>query len=167
MKFVFLMGLVAIAGFFGCLKKMIGLEYEKLSIVANLFNCIVIAVPPGLPAAASCGLLFAISRLKKQQIFCISPPRVNSAGRITRFVFDKTGTITEEGLTVLGYRPVLEGGPNKFEDLAIPYRMDPIDTAASMPKPERSSVLIKKITSRKTENEGNEAVEIIDQNPII
>jgi magnesium-transporting ATPase (P-type) len=64
MKFVFLMGMVAILGFFGCLRKMRLLEYEPLSILSNFFNCIVIAVPPGLPAAASCGLLFAIGRLQ-------------------------------------------------------------------------------------------------------
>lgn len=110
MKFVFGMGFVAILGYLGCLKKMVELEYTDLGFVSNLFSCIVIAVPPGLPAAASCGLLFALDRLKKLQIFCISPPRVNSAGRITRFVFDKTGTITEEGLTVFGLRIVASNG---------------------------------------------------------
>ena len=119
MKFVFLMGFVAILGFLGCIKKMMELEYEKLGFVSNLFSCIVIAVPPGLPAAASCGLLFALNRLQKLKIFCISPPRVNSAGRITRFVFDKTGTITEEGLTVFGYRSVQNDGTNKFDDLTL------------------------------------------------
>lgn len=63
MKFVFLMGGVALLGFFGCLKQMKVLEYDQLTILSNFFNCIVIAVPPGLPAAASCGLLFAIGRL--------------------------------------------------------------------------------------------------------
>jgi cation-transporting ATPase 13A3/4/5 len=65
---------------------------------------ITIAVPPALPAAMSCGMIFAINRLKKRNIFCISPPRINVAGHIETFVFDKTGTLTEEGLSVLGFR---------------------------------------------------------------
>lgn len=69
-------------------------------------NCVVVAVPPGLPAAATSGIIFAIYRLSKLKIFCIAPARINLAGKISRFVFDKTGTITEEGLTVLGYRVV-------------------------------------------------------------
>ena len=53
----------------------------------------------------SCGIVFAINRLKKMNIFCISPPRINMAGQIHTFVFDKTGTLTEEGLSVMGFRP--------------------------------------------------------------
>ena len=53
----------------------------------------------------SCGVVFALNRLKRQDIFCISPPRINMAGQISTFVFDKTGTLTEEGLSVLGFRP--------------------------------------------------------------
>ena len=63
-----------------------------------------VTVPPALPAAMSCGIVFAINRLKKQDIFCISPPRINMAGQLATFVFDKTGTLTEEGLSVLGFR---------------------------------------------------------------
>jgi P-type E1-E2 ATPase len=44
------------------------------------------------------GTAFAISRLKRRKIFCISPPRVNVSGRVNLMVFDKTGTLTEDGL---------------------------------------------------------------------
>jgi cation-transporting ATPase 13A2 len=44
------------------------------------------------------GTAFAISRLKKKRIYCISPPRVNVSGRVNLMVFDKTGTLTEDGL---------------------------------------------------------------------
>ncbi len=67
-------------------------------------DLITITVPPALPAAMSIGTSFALSRLKKKQIYCISPPRVNMAGKIGVFCFDKTGTLTEDGLSVLGYR---------------------------------------------------------------
>lgn len=59
---------------------------------------ITIAVPPALPAAMTAGTVFAISRLKKKKIYCISPPRVNVSGRVNLMVFDKTGTLTEDGL---------------------------------------------------------------------
>lgn len=59
------------------------------------------------------GTSFAISRLKKSSIFCISPPRVNICGKIDMMCFDKTGTLTQEGLDVLGFRcSVPEGLPD-------------------------------------------------------
>jgi cation-transporting ATPase 13A2 len=65
-----------------------------------------ITVPPSLPAAMSIGMMFAIRRLKKKKIFCISPPKINISGRVSTCVFDKTGTLTEEGLDLYGFRPV-------------------------------------------------------------
>jgi cation-transporting ATPase 13A2 len=44
--------------------------------------------------------------MKNDRIYCISPNRVNVAGRVTTFVFDKTGTITEDSLSVMGSRSV-------------------------------------------------------------
>jgi cation-transporting P-type ATPase 13A2 len=52
------------------------------------------------------GTAFAISRLRKHKIYCISPPRVNVTGRVNMMVFDKTGTLTEDGLQVYGFRGV-------------------------------------------------------------
>ena len=72
-------------------------------MIDRSLDLITITVPPALPAAMTCGTVFAISRLKKSKIFCISPPRVNLAGRVTTFAFDKTGTLTEEGLSVQGF----------------------------------------------------------------
>jgi len=160
MKFVFIMGLVAIIGFFCVIKKMKELDYEPLGFLSNFFSCIVIAVPPGLPAAASCGLLFALNRLEKLNIFCISPPKVNSAGRITRFVFDKTGTITEEGLTVYGYQHIVNDSTVEFDDITLNIQQniqtttnEPINTTENI-----GGVFIRKITSRKSDqaNEVNQ-----------
>jgi cation-transporting P-type ATPase 13A2 len=52
------------------------------------------------------GTVFAINRLKRKKIYCISPPRVNVSGRVNLMVFDKTGTLTEDGLQVYGFRSV-------------------------------------------------------------
>jgi cation-transporting ATPase 13A2 len=63
-------------------------------------------VPPALPATLTIGTNFALSRLRKQQIYCISPQRVNVGGKLDVVCFDKTGTLTEDGLDVLGVRLV-------------------------------------------------------------
>ena len=77
-------------------------------------SCLVIAVPPALPAAMSSGVAFAISRLRLNKIYCIQPNRLNLSGMISWIVFDKTGTLTEEGLTVKGVETVTE---SKFNDM--------------------------------------------------
>ena len=81
-------------------------------MIDRTLDLFTVTVPPALPAAMSCGIVFAINRLKKQDIFCISPPRINMAGQITTFVFDKTGTLTEEGLSVLGFRSTSKNPSN-------------------------------------------------------
>lgn len=45
-------------------------------------------------------------RLKKKQIYCISPNKINETGRVNVMCFDKTGTLTEDGLDLMGVRPV-------------------------------------------------------------
>jgi cation-transporting P-type ATPase 13A2 len=44
-------------------------------IIVRALDLITIVVPPALPATLSIGTNFALSRLKKKQIFCISPQR--------------------------------------------------------------------------------------------
>lgn len=104
MKFVFFMAALAIIGFGLTVPLMIKSGQSAETIVDHSLDLITITVPPALPAAMSCGMIFAISRLKKLKIFCISPPRINCAGSVETFVFDKTGTLTEEGLSVQGFR---------------------------------------------------------------
>jgi cation-transporting ATPase 13A3/4/5 len=98
------MALVAFTGFLISLPQMIKLKLGTVYIIDKSLNLVTITIPPALPAAMTCGTLFAIGRLKGYSIFCISPQRINVAGRIKTFVFDKTGTLTEEGLSVLGFR---------------------------------------------------------------
>lgn len=92
------MGLLAIVGFLCTLPFMIKQGYATSAIIDRSLDLITITVPPALPAAMTVGTVFAINRLKKQRIFCISPPRVNVSGRVQLMVFDKTGTLTEDGL---------------------------------------------------------------------
>lgn len=73
-------------------------------------------MPPALPATLSIGTTFAIDRLRKLGIFCISPNRVNIGGKINVVCFDKTGTLTEEGLEVLGIRSI-DKNTGRFSEL--------------------------------------------------
>lgn len=92
--------------------KIIGVSSEEIAL--RSLDVLTIAVPPALPATLSICVTFSIARLKRGQIFCLSPQRINVAGMVNMFVFDKTGTLTEEGLDVLGIRKVKDG---KFTDL--------------------------------------------------
>lgn len=98
LKFIMVMGVIAVLGFMGTLPFMIEQGYEAWPIIDRSLDLITITVPPALPAAMTVGTVFAINRLKKKKIFCISPPRVNVSGRVNLMVFDKTGTLTEDGL---------------------------------------------------------------------
>ena len=106
MKFVFIMAFLSVA--FSCLTipYQLDLGVPTKTIIDRTLDLMTVAVPPALPAAMSCGIVFALRRLRLNgSIYCISPPRVNLAGQVDTFVFDKTGTLTEEGLSVLGFCP--------------------------------------------------------------
>uniref|UniRef100_A0A8C3JR15 ATPase cation transporting 13A2 n=1 Tax=Calidris pygmaea TaxID=425635 RepID=A0A8C3JR15_9CHAR len=75
-------------------------------IIIRALDLVTVIVPPALPAAMTVGTIYAQNRLKKQGIFCISPPRINLCGKIRLVCFDKTGTLTEEGLDVWGVVPL-------------------------------------------------------------
>mmetsp|Transcript_12683 Transcript_12683/g.21348 ORF Transcript_12683/g.21348 Transcript_12683/m.21348 type:complete len:470 (+) Transcript_12683:712-2121(+) len=118
--FVGAMAIVGIGGFLGTLPKLIQMGTEPDVLVDKSLDLITITVPPALPATMSVGVAFAIQRLKRSKIFCISPPRVNVSGRIQIMVFDKTGTLTEDGLQILGVQ-----GCNGIIDTARPLSSQP------------------------------------------
>lgn len=74
------------------------------TIIVRALDLVTVVVPPALPATLSIGTSFAIGRLRKLGIFCISPTRVNVGGKVNVCCFDKTGTLTEDGLDILGVR---------------------------------------------------------------
>jgi len=77
-------------------------------IIRRTLDLVTIVVPPALPAAMTVGIVFAQKRLRRQNIFCISPRSINLCGAINTFCFDKTGTLTEDGLDMWGVVPVQE-----------------------------------------------------------
>ena len=55
--------------------------YNAEGSVLRAFDVITIAVPPALPAALTVGTVYALRRLRKQQIYCISPQRLGEGKR--------------------------------------------------------------------------------------
>ncbi|KAJ5126238.1 hypothetical protein N7476_009436 [Penicillium atrosanguineum] len=105
-RYIAVMGVVALLGFIASFVNFVRLGLAWHLIIVRALDLITIVVPPALPATLTIGTNFALSRLKKQSIFCISPQKVNVGGKLDVVCFDKTGTLTEDGLDVLGARTV-------------------------------------------------------------
>jgi magnesium-transporting ATPase (P-type) len=81
-RFTFIIAFLAIIGCCAVIKFELDMGIEDKIIVNRFLDIITQAVPPALPAVLACGVVFAINRLKKKNIFCIAPPRINLAGQI-------------------------------------------------------------------------------------
>ena len=103
-RYISVMACIAAVGFIASFVNFIQLGMAWHFILLRTLDLITIVVPPALPATLTIGTNFALSRLRKKNIFCISPQRVNVAGKVDVVCFDKTGTLTEDGLDVLGVR---------------------------------------------------------------
>ncbi|KAK6952288.1 hypothetical protein Daesc_006823 [Daldinia eschscholtzii] len=115
-RYISVMGCVALLGFVVSFVNFIRLGLAWHVILIRALDLITIAVPPALPATLTIGTNFALSRLKKKQIFCISPQRVNVGGKLDVMCFDKTGTLTEDGLDILGVQLVSRSA-KRFDDI--------------------------------------------------
>ncbi|KAK2598982.1 hypothetical protein QQS21_005587 [Conoideocrella luteorostrata] len=115
-RYISVMAVIAMFGFIASFVNFLRLELAWHFIVVRALDLITIVVPPALPATLTIGTSFALSRLKKKRIFCISPQRVNVGGKLDIMCFDKTGTLTEDGLDVLGLRITSEAD-GRFSEL--------------------------------------------------
>ncbi|KAI5969729.1 hypothetical protein CANMA_001191 [Candida margitis] len=119
-KYIGFMTLIAALGFTYSTYNFIKLGLSKRLMILRALDIITIVVPPALPATLTIGTTFAIARLKKLNIYCIAPTRVNIGGKLDVICFDKTGTLTEDGLDVLGVHLANNAKGRKeivFEDL--------------------------------------------------
>lgn len=115
-RFIGFLAMTAGVGFTFAAVNFVKIGIAWHTIVIRALDLITVVVPPALPATMSIGISFAINRLRKQGIFCISPNRVIIGGKVDVFCFDKTGTLTADGLDVLGTRTVdLKAG--RFSEL--------------------------------------------------
>merc|ERR1719309_1788051 len=87
------------------------------AVVFEVFDLITIVVPPALPAAMTIGIVLANQRLLPKNIFCIAPRTINVAGSVDCTCFDKTGTITEDGMDMWGVLPVQTGLTSLLADV--------------------------------------------------
>ncbi|XP_068772417.1 polyamine-transporting ATPase 13A2 isoform X4 [Struthio camelus] len=108
-KFVLFLAILAFVGTLYSILILIKNQVPVGQIIIRALDLVTVIVPPALPAAMTVGTIYAQNRLKKQGIFCISPPRINLCGKIRLVCFDKTGTLTEEGLDVWGVVPLESG----------------------------------------------------------
>ncbi|KAL7922063.1 putative Ca2+ pump [Trichoderma austrokoningii] len=130
-RYISVMAVVAVLGFVASFINFIRLQLEWHLIIVRALDLITIVVPPALPATLTIGTNFALARLKRAKIFCISPQRVNVGGKLDIMCFDKTGTLTEDGLDVLGVR-VVSPDNHKFSDvISEPQFFDQREASAS------------------------------------
>ncbi|GMR37443.1 hypothetical protein PMAYCL1PPCAC_07638, partial [Pristionchus mayeri] len=97
-KFVGFLACLACVGFIFTIVIMSIRGAAVHTIIIRALDIITIVVPPALPAAMSVGIIAANMRLRKKNIFCISPSVINTCGATNVVCFDKTGTLTEDGL---------------------------------------------------------------------
>ncbi|KAJ2852596.1 hypothetical protein IWW36_000225 [Coemansia brasiliensis] len=105
-RFIGVLAVIAVIGFLASIGNFLRLGLSAHIITVRALDLITVVVPPALPATMSIGVSFALSRLRKRYIYCISPTRINICGKINVMCFDKTGTLTEEGLDVLGVQTI-------------------------------------------------------------
>nr|XP_019012720.1 cation-transporting ATPase 13A3/4/5 [Kwoniella pini CBS 10737]OCF51501.1 cation-transporting ATPase 13A3/4/5 [Kwoniella pini CBS 10737] len=116
MNFIGVLTIIAGLGFAVSAVQFIRIGIHWHTIALRALDLITIVVPPALPATLTIGTTFAIERLRKSGIFCISPNRVNIGGKVNVVCFDKTGTLTEDGLDVLGVRTI-DREDHRFSEL--------------------------------------------------
>lgn len=78
------------------------MQRSTYKLVLMALDVVTIAVPPALPAALTVGLIYAQERLSHAGVICLSPPRINLAGRVNLVALDKTGTMTKSDLRLCG-----------------------------------------------------------------
>ncbi|OTF72224.1 cation-transporting ATPase 13A3-like protein [Euroglyphus maynei] len=128
-KFVGFLSMLALIGFIYTvvLKTDRGVNWK--SIVIKALDLITIVIPPALPAAMTIGVVFAQSRLRESEIFCISPRSINISGCINCVCFDKTGTLTEDDLSFSEIVPIDKSQNqfgNRITDLANDLEYGPL-----------------------------------------
>jgi cation-transporting P-type ATPase 13A2 len=69
-------------------------------------EAIAMVIPPILPLAVLIGLNMSVARLNKRNIFTFQVNRIGIIGGTKIMCFDKTGTITEDGMRFKNVRPV-------------------------------------------------------------
>jgi cation-transporting ATPase 13A3/4/5 len=113
-KFILVLFGLSLISFIVTIPIQYNLGLKPFDIIDNSLNILTITVPVTLPSVMTTGSVFAIMRLRRQKIICISPPCVNIAGKVDIVLFDKTGTLTQEGMN---FRGAIESIDSIFLDI--------------------------------------------------
>ena len=90
-KFIGCLFALSLIGFFISVYQLERLGASVGLIVVRALDLVTIIVPPSLPLALSVGTNYALIALRRAQVCCISPNRINMAGKVRLMCFDKTG----------------------------------------------------------------------------
>jgi magnesium-transporting ATPase (P-type) len=148
-RFVGILGGVALLGFTYSILQLVILGQSLFHIITKACDMITIVVPPALPASMSVGANFSLLRLKQKRIYCISPSRINVAGKVNLVCFDKTGTLTEDSLDLLGIHTASEGQ-------SVPIIENALVTDSTMQVPLSEEVRSCVLSSPESETSGAE-----------
>jgi cation-transporting P-type ATPase 13A2 len=99
-KYLAVLAIVSVAGMAYTIVIKVQRQNSASEIIRRALDLVAVLVPPGLPGYLATCLIYAQNRLKKSNIFCISPKMINMSGSVDLFVFDKTGTLTEDGMDI-------------------------------------------------------------------
>ena len=91
-KFIASLFSVALIGFALTIWQLKRRDAEDKTILIRACDLVTIVVPPTLPLALSVGTNFALATLKRMKVFCISPSRINMAGKVRLMGFDKASS---------------------------------------------------------------------------
>ena len=90
---------------------------DPLDLLIKFLDLITVTVPPGLPVSMTFGIVYALEKMKKKKIFCISPNKTILGGMTNLICFDKTGTLTEDFMDFNALVPVTKKiSHNKMEE---------------------------------------------------
>eukprot|EP00929_Paragymnodinium_shiwhaense_P049847 TRINITY_DN25139_c0_g1_i3.p1 TRINITY_DN25139_c0_g1~~TRINITY_DN25139_c0_g1_i3.p1 ORF type:complete len:1163 (-),score=155.87 TRINITY_DN25139_c0_g1_i3:504-3992(-) len=86
-----------------------GNKSNQTAIFVRALFCIMQAINPMLGVAIASGQSNAAMKLTRKGISCLDPQRVPIAGCINKMVLDKTGTITKDGMELVGVQECKDG----------------------------------------------------------
>ena len=105
------LGIYAMVLFVASLAMQIANDTTSYWVVRLAYGMFTVSqvLSPLLPVSLQVGQTMSSRRLRKSGIFCLNPKRIAICGKVRVACFDKTGTITKEGLDFLGVQPCADG----------------------------------------------------------
>lgn len=103
--FLIIFGVIAASIAMRFLMNNVGLSNTLFAFVYGMYMMSAV-VNPLIPVVVTLGQVNGTRRLQQRGIFCLNPERIALCGKVRVFAFDKTGTITKEGLDFRGCLPV-------------------------------------------------------------